>query len=85
MTDLESLIAAAREVDKRYYHHHAARDGTRHGPGGCYSSTYEPCGEHHMHDMTCGGYDRWCRKEESGPAIDALHAAIVAFDKGKTS
>jgi hypothetical protein len=62
----EAVIAAAKLVDRELYHKH-----TDH----CYGR-YEPCGEHHVHDMHCGGSPLICRQRESGPELEALHQAL---------
>lgn len=41
----------------------------------CYGR-YEPCGEHHMHDMTCGNYPLLCGTRED----EDLVRMFVAFD-----
>lgn len=79
--ELSAVLSAAREVDRRLYHEHRSEDGSRYGRGGCYSTRYEACGEHHMHDMKCGEYPRWCSRRESEPEVNALHAALVALEK----
>jgi len=76
--EFEKLLEAARLAD-RLHHKHRAMNGERHGAGGCYSHTYETCGEHHGHTMTCGGYPRVCSRRESGPEIDAIHEALSEF------
>lgn len=78
---LVGILALAQKLDKALYHQHRSRDGKPYGPGGCYSSMYEPCGEHHAHDMTCGSYPRYCRRSESEPEVNALHDALVALEK----
>lgn len=78
--ELRKVLGAAREVVRRLYHKHADRDGKPFGPGGCFSSMYETCGEHHAHDMNCGGYPRWCRKAESDYVVNELYAALVELD-----
>jgi hypothetical protein len=37
----------------------------------CYGS-YRPCGEHHAHDMQCGGKPLWCREREEPELIILL-------------
>jgi hypothetical protein len=73
------VLEAATIVDRSHYHRHRGRDGARFGPGGCYSSMYEPCGEHHAHDMNCGSYPRQCWKQESSDEINRLHDALEAL------
>lgn len=72
----EKLIAAAARVDRALYHEHRARNGEKHGDGGCYGS-YEVCGEHHAHDNKCGAHPLICHRRESGPELAALHAALA--------
>ncbi len=81
---LRTVVAAAREVDRRVYHRHLSQDGEPRGSGGCFSISYETCGEHHAHDATCISYPRWCRKPESDESVNALHDAIVALDAVKS-
>lgn len=40
---------------------------------------YEPCGEHHMHDDTCGSRPCLCRKRET-PELVAL---LADYDEGR--
>jgi hypothetical protein len=37
----------------------------------CYG-TYEPCGEHHVHDDKCGGRDLVCRMSEDKDLVELL-------------
>ena len=78
--EIKKVLDAAREVVRRLYHKHADSDGKPYGPGGCFSSMYETCGEHHAHDMNCGGYPRWCRREESSYVVNELNAAFASLD-----
>ena len=66
----DDVIAAAKQVDRELFHKHEDR---------CYGP-YEPCGEHHVHDMKCGGRSLLCRRRESGPELRALHEALQRLE-----
>jgi hypothetical protein len=45
---------------------------------GCYGA-YEPCGEHHVHDMKCGGRSLWCRLGNE-PELVLLLAEVARLE-----